>query len=292
MRRSISGPATAVGMSMRHSRDCPDHPCFPRRNPQDGDARHRAGHEQRESAELFHPNPNPGGSGSPPVSDFIFSCNTVSALRLASVWAATMRSSRISFPDGLSSESSILTPLRSPLAVSVIVSMPPPAVPSTSIRSSSACIACILDCNCAACFIKPRKSAMASVLAVGRNIRHRLAGFWILRHADNLGAWKAIENSLNKGIALHSPLDFCLLGFRLRTNCRRALFLGYNYDPALAGPAGQFALKIVHERFRGCRLHGDFELAILATYKAHIAFKCHLCGDVALINGERYQFLE
>ena len=43
------------------------------------------------------------------------------------------RSSRISFSSGLTSEASICTPFISPLAVSVTVTRPPPAVPSTSI---------------------------------------------------------------------------------------------------------------------------------------------------------------
>src|SRR5262245_40161744 len=170
--------------------------------------------------------------------------------------------------------------------------MPPPAVPSTSIWSSSACIACILDCNCAACFIKPRKSAMASVLAVGGNIRHRVAGFGILRHANDLGARKAIENGLNERIALYSSLDFCLLSFRLCANRRRTLFLGHNDDPALTGPAGQFPLKIMHKRLRCARLERNLELAIFATHQSHVTFQCHLYSDITPVGGERYQLLK
>src|SRR5467141_3080611 len=72
-----------------------------------------------------------------------------------------MRSSTISFSDGLMRESSILTPFISPLPESLTVTRPPPDVPSTSIWSSSACIASILDLSSAACFITPRKSAIA-----------------------------------------------------------------------------------------------------------------------------------
>src|SRR5512132_2946350 len=175
-----------------------------------------AGHDDQKILRNLHPNPNPGGRGKPPVRDFIFSCNTASALRRASACAATMRSSRISFSEGLSRESSILMPLRSPFAVRMTVSMPPPAVPSTSIWSSSACMACILDCNCAACFIRPRKSGMSLVLAVGGNIRDSVSGVRVLRHTDDFRSRKPAQHGLDQRIALHTALDLRLLGFRLR----------------------------------------------------------------------------
>src|SRR5262249_23727300 len=75
----------------------------------------------------------PGGSGRSPATLFILSCSSVSALRRASAWAATMRSSTISFSDGCMSVSSILTPFISPLPESLTVTRPPPDVPSTSI---------------------------------------------------------------------------------------------------------------------------------------------------------------
>src|SRR5262245_46591782 len=103
----------------------------------------------------------PGGSGKPPVTLFIFSCISVSALRRASVWAAMTRSSMICFSEGFISVSSILTPFISPLPDSLTVTRPPPEVPSTSIWSSSACIASILDLSSVACLIRPRKSAIA-----------------------------------------------------------------------------------------------------------------------------------
>src|SRR5262249_44807177 len=74
----------------------------------------------------------PGGSGSPPVTACIFSCSRASTLRRASAWAATMRSSTISFSDGFKSESSIRMPFISPLPVSLTLTSPPPEVPSTS----------------------------------------------------------------------------------------------------------------------------------------------------------------
>src|SRR4029077_226330 len=113
----------------------------------------------RSSSTCRHQNSfNPGGSGRPPVRFFIFSCSSVSALRRASAWAATMRSSVISFSSGFISDRSRVTDLTSPFAVIFIITIPPPAVPSTSRWSSSACIASILDLSSAACFIKPMKS--------------------------------------------------------------------------------------------------------------------------------------
>src|SRR5215510_4208076 len=226
-----------------------------------------AGHDyQKILRNQIHPNPSPGGSGKPPVSDFIFSCNTTSALRRASACAATMRSSRTSFSEGLRRESSILMPLRSPFAVRITVTKPPPAVPSTSIWSSSACMACILDCNCAACFISPRKSGMSLLLAVGGNIRLGVNRVRVLPHTDDFGSRKPAQHGLNQRIALHAAFNLRLLGFSLRTKRGGALLLGYDDDPALSGPAGQLPLQIVHQRFRRARLKRDLELAILAAH--------------------------
>src|SRR5262245_29261767 len=102
----------------------------------------------------------PGGNGSPPVRLFILSCMTSSALRRASPWAARTRSSTISFSSAFNSEASIDTPFMSPLALSLTLTRPPPAMPSTSIWSSSFCISCIFVCSWATCFIRPMKSAM------------------------------------------------------------------------------------------------------------------------------------
>src|SRR5262252_8837795 len=163
----------------------------------------------------------PGGSGRPPATLFILSCSSVSALRRASAWAATMRSSRISFSDGCMSVSSILMPFTSPLPESLTVTRPPPEVPSTSIWSSSACIASILDLSSVACFIRPRKSAIAHLLpracaigllslklGVGRKFRvlgigrrhapRRSCG--ALAHVYDLGPGKAREHGLNQRV--------------------------------------------------------------------------------------------
>src|SRR6202048_3455817 len=67
----------------------------------------------------------------------------------------------ISFSAGLISESSMLSPFISPLADSRTRTSPPPDSPSTSMCSSSACIASIFDLSSAACFISPRKSVIS-----------------------------------------------------------------------------------------------------------------------------------
>ena len=55
---------------------------------------------------------------------------------------------------------------------------PPPEMPSTSTLPSSSCIACILDCSCAACFIMPRKSAIHGSfrIAESSSLSERSAG--------------------------------------------------------------------------------------------------------------------
>ena len=112
-----------------------------------------------------------------------------------------------------------------------------------------------------------------------------------MRHADDLGTRKAAEHGLHQRIALHVALDLGLLRIGLRAHRRRALLLGNDHDPTLAGPAGQFALKIVDQRLRRARLKRDFELAILAADQPHIALQRHLGGDVALVGGKRDQLL-
>src|SRR3984893_9967719 len=67
----------------------------------------------------------------------------------------------ISFSAGLISESSMLSPFISPLADSRTRTSPPPDTPSTSMCSSSACIASIFDLGSDACFISPRKSVIS-----------------------------------------------------------------------------------------------------------------------------------
>src|SRR5262245_33588546 len=116
---------------------------------------------------------NPGGIGRPPATLFIFSCMSVSTLRRASAWAATRRSSTISFSDGLSRLASIEAPFMSPLPESFTVTSPPPDMPSTSAASSSACAASIFVLSSAACFIRPTKSAIVASMVPAHLVLRR-----------------------------------------------------------------------------------------------------------------------
>src|ERR1700722_10069879 len=182
---------------------------------------------------------NPGGSGRPPVIACILSCSRISSLRRASAWAATNKSSTISFWSGLSSDSSTWTPRKSPLPEIFNVSMPPPAVPSTSIRSSSACMVSIFDFSSAACFIRPRKSGIGVALVI-RHVRYivgsgdRRAGG--RAYFDNLGAGKSCQHRLYQRIAARVALELRLTLFGLAAQRRRARFGGDHDHPAPAGP--------------------------------------------------------
>src|SRR3989442_2725975 len=177
-----------------------------------------------------------------------------------------MRSSTISFSDGLRSESSTLTAFISPLPESLTATRPPPDVPSTSICSSSVCIASILDLSSAACFINPRKSAMTylfrarSALAIifirlpnmrqlaakgsivverrflhfqlGTARRCLSSGRLAFAHVDNLGTGETREYRLHERVRLHAGFEFRLslvaLGFQ-----RRLARLGGDHDHPL-----------------------------------------------------------
>src|SRR6478672_675823 len=205
---------------------------------------------------------------------------TSSALRRASAWAATSRSSRISFSSGLTSESSIFTPLSSPLALSFTATMPPPAEPSTSMRSSSAWSSCILVCSCAACFIIPKKSAIVSSSLVpfpvvaepdivgkrnirvgGDRLRNRVLA---AAHADNLGAGETFQHRLDQRIGAHPDLELGLFHVRHRLQRRRAGLARDHDHPRPAGPELELAGQIVDQRLGGARLERDFKRAVLA----------------------------
>src|SRR5580704_9998279 len=117
----------------------------------------------------------------------------------------------------------MLTPRRSPLPESFIATRPPPAAPSTSRRSSSACMASIFDFSSVACFIRPRKSGIGvafihgifgNAFAVGIVRRGAAGGH---PHVDDLGAGKARQHSLHQRIAAHIILELRLeyVGLRL-----------------------------------------------------------------------------
>ena len=106
----------------------------------------------------------PGGSGRPPATLFIFSCSRVSALRRASAWAATMRSSTISFSDGLMSESSIVTPFHLALAGELDGDEPAARGALDLDLVELGLHRLHLGLEFGACFIRPRKSAIAHLL--------------------------------------------------------------------------------------------------------------------------------
>src|ERR1700761_1033767 len=95
----------------------------------------------------------------------------------------------------------MLTPRRSPLPEILTATRPPPATPSTSMRSSSACIASIFDFSSFACFIRPRKSGI--VVTLDWLFRHvvRTGGCRAGRsHIDDLSAGKTLQHRLHQGI--------------------------------------------------------------------------------------------
>src|SRR3984957_1616398 len=277
--RSISGPAAIEGIAGF---------LFFSLSPQGrGSARERSGHSQNSF--------NPGGSGRPPVIACILSCSKISSLRRASACAATIKSSKISFWSGLSSDSSTWTPRRSPLPESFTVSMPPPAEPSTSMRSSSACMVSIFDFSSAACFIRPRKSGIEVALVIGcvRHIIGAGGGRAARRaHLDDFGAGEARQHRLHQRIAARVALELRLAFVGLAAQRRRARFGGHHHHPAPAGPVMQLLRQFADQHFRRARFERDFELAILETNETHGAFQRALERDVALLGGERNKTLE
>src|ERR1700761_6225584 len=165
----------------------------------------------------------------------------------------------ISFLSGLSSDSSILTWRRSLLPDSLTVSMPPPAVPSTSMRSSSACMFSILDLSSVACFIRPRKSGIVVTLTIWRHvvgIGYRCAGR--RTHLDDLCAGETGQHGLHQRIAAHVVFQFGLAAFSLGPQRRFAGFGGDRHHPAPAGPFGKLFCKVIDQGSGGARLKRDF----------------------------------
>src|ERR1700733_7576453 len=238
---------------------------------------------------------NPGGSGRPPVIACILSCSRISSLRRASAGGATIGALTISFWSGLSSDSSTWTPRKSPLPEIFNVSMPPPAVPSTSMRSSSACMDSIFDFSSAACFIRPRKSGIGVALVI-RHVRHivgsgdRRAGG--RAYFDNLGAGKSCQHRLHQRIAARVALELGLALFGLRAQRRRARFGGDHDHPAPAGPIMKLLRQVADQHFCRARFERDFELAVLETHETDVAFQRALQRDVAFLGGGGAQMLE
>src|SRR5580700_8373824 len=302
IRRSIAGPAAMEGIARflffslspegrgrgEGVRPLGQSPLTPTLSPLGrGSAHERSGHSQN--------NFNPGGSGRPPVIACILSCSRISSLRRASACAATIKSSTISFWSDLSSVSSTWTPRRSPLPESFTVSMPPPAEPSTSMRSSSACMVSIFDFSSAACFIRPRKSGIEVALVIWR-VRHIIGAgggrAGRRAHFDDFGAGEARQYRLHQGIAARVALELGLALFGLRAQRRRAGLGGDHDHPAPAGPIMELLRQVADQHFRRARFERDFELAVLESNQPHVAFQRALQRDVAFFGGERDQILE
>src|SRR5258705_12886012 len=139
---------------------------------------------------------------------------------------------------------------------------PPPEMPSTSTLPSSSCIACILDCSSAACFIMPRKSAIRAssgksiVVAVGTlawifadSIGFRRLG-GKLAHLDDLGAGKPRQHFLHTRIGFRGPRMLVPGVFVLRAQRRLSGLVRDDHGPAPPGPLFQLAREIVDQRSR------------------------------------------
>src|ERR1700692_2243501 len=142
------------------------------------------------------------------------------------------------------------TPRKSPLPESLTATRPPPAAPSTSSRSRSACIASIFDFNSLACFIRPRKSGIevtlvlrdfGQILGAGGSIVGRLP------YIDDFGAGKALQYRLHPRIGAHSVLQFRLARIGLGADRRHAGLGGHRNHPAPAGPIRNFFGKLADQ---------------------------------------------
>src|SRR5258708_23201203 len=115
-------------------------------------------------------------------------------------------------------------------------------MPSTSTLPSSSCLACILDCSCAACFIMPRRSAINAsfelllIVAVGvlgsvfLNMGFRRLG-GKLAHLDHLGTGKARQPLLHPRIRFLGALALAPLDFDLRARRRLRILLAHDHGP-------------------------------------------------------------
>src|SRR5664279_1382266 len=95
---------------------------------------------------------SPGGRPRPALMPAIFSCETASTLRTASLTAAAMRSSSMSL-SSVSSDGSIVTRLTSWRPVISTLTSPAPAWPSTSVAAIASCAFFMFSCTTCACFI-------------------------------------------------------------------------------------------------------------------------------------------
>src|SRR5208337_4541691 len=196
----------------------------------------------------------PGGNDRPAVRACIFSAAARSALPLASAKAAMIRSSTISLSDGVISDGSMRTLLSSPLAVIVMLTIPPPEAPSTSRRPSWSCASCSFSCIACAFFIIPMIS-MAGLswylkIVVDDRLGIGVADVLVRRgaggrrgrlsfgsaHVDDAGALESLERLAHQRMRCGAvrPLGFARLS-RLAQG-RRARARSERHHPALAGP--------------------------------------------------------
>src|SRR4029077_14798322 len=196
----------------------------------------------------------------------------------------------------------------------VMATRPPPATPSISSRSSSACIASILDFNSVACFIKPRKSAIvipafsgssrqaaaataqadgSQCIIVG-NLIVALWGCWrfvprLSRRSsrrtdlDYFGAGKALQHRLHQWIAAHAVLEFGFARFRLSADRGRAGFCRYRDHPAAFGPLRELLRKLPDQGLPRSTFKRKLDLSVLEPDEPHVAFERALDRKVALL---------
>src|SRR5262249_45265194 len=127
------------------------------------------------------------------------------------------------------------------------------------------------------------------VPGIVRALRH---GRSALAHVHNLGTGKAREHRLYQRIPLRAGLELGLPRLVLRSDGGLALLGRYHDHPAPVGPLRELAREIVDQRLGGAWLQRDFETAVLAAHKPHVAFERKLDAEVALLRGECDQILE
>src|SRR5690606_15347206 len=157
---------------------------------------------------------------------------------------AIMRSSRISVSSGFIRLGSIFRRRISPLPLSVTLTRPAPACPSTSSASSSACIFCMRSWSCCACFIIPIRSFMVSPLVAvsGLTVLFLSGLTLVLRlarsrpHGFDLGLRENVQDCLHGWVGSDFlKLSGCPLPARLPTR-RLAWLAAEDGHPPAPGP--------------------------------------------------------
>src|SRR5918998_4541415 len=234
------------------------------------------------------------------------SCMTRSALARASLSAATIKSSRISFSSGFMSDGSRDTLLACPFAVVTTLTAPPPATPSTSIRSSSAWASASFCCMAWACFMMPIRSriphlsswilvplrtvrgvAPAHKLRLG--IRRRRA---LLAHVHDLGTREAVQHGADQRMAdgIVRPLPLGVPA--LLVEGRRAGFRRGRHHPAAARPVMEEPTQVVQDRAAGAGREIELDPAVLEGDEPGVALQRNLQADLTPLPAQSYHVLE